>query len=410
MLRRSSALTLFAFFSLACSPSRHLVVQLSTDYAPFVEFDAIDVEAPLGDTPTSVPLRVRGGYATAARLVDRLDVAPGEQRVRVTLRRGGSVVEAQTRRASIGEGMTFVTVRIGRSCAGVTCDQPEASACLAGTCTSDRCTPENPGACPTPSCHDASTCPGGAVACAAGACAPEGVCVVVPDDGRCAASEVCDPTRGCVAAVIPDAGPADAGAPDAGPADAGVLACFADDFADGDFSDWMDLDGGWMILPTGGPDGSPAVAVTFAAGNMRLTHASLRGITPAAIAFSFRLDDGVDGDLDLYLLPGGWTDPDTSSRYDVGLHAVGTDNVSDFVIRWDGSVPTMLAETPVTVAVGTWHDLDVTRDTDGSLHVRLDGAPYLDTPPDGTLAPPFDAVFRAYRAAALDGVAASCAP
>lgn len=422
-LLRALALASCTLCVVSCTSPPRLVVQLATDYTPLVDFDTVDVELPVGTTVTTVQARVRGGYANGARLLDRVGVTPGSTAVRVTLRHAGALLQAQTRHVVVGADTTYVTVRVTRSCAGVTCDQPDASACLAGMCTDDRCTPENPSACPTPTCT-ATSCAMSTVACAPSTCVGEGVCVITPDDTRCLASEICDAVRGCVPAPVLDAGAVDAdvldadlldanlldaNTQDASPLDAPAAACFSDDFNDGDFTDWTNLDGTWSV-DAFGPDGSNALAVTVPAGNSRLTHTMLLGQTPRTFSMAFRLDDMIDGDLDVYFLSGAWTDPDTTSRYDIGLHAVGADNLTDFVLRWDGPTPVTLTERPVSLVVGHWYRLDVDRSPDGSLHVRVDGAPYLDTPPDATYAPPYDIVVRAYRDAAIDDVVLVCGP
>ncbi len=211
----------------SCAERRTLVVQLVTDLAPLAEFDGIEVEAPSGTTREPVSVRRGAAYGRPVRLLERTGVAPGSAMVRVSLRLRGTLVRGEERRVSVRDGTTYVTVRIDRSCLGVTCDDPGASACLAGRCVPPDCTPENPAACPPSSCFDATDCPMPPAACASAVCAPEGVCEVVPDDERCGPAAVCG-SVGCLDVPTADAGPLD----DAGPNDAGVDAWSTS--ADGD--------------------------------------------------------------------------------------------------------------------------------------------------------------------------------
>lgn len=143
---------------------------------------------------------------------ERVGVLPGgfgTATLTVTLRdTDGEVLDGRISGLELArEGRSGVTVVITRDCKGVMCPEasaPRATACLGGECVDPRCSPETPEFCPPPRCALASDCDPPAVACAGSRC-EDGTCLVAPDDGRCAAGEICDPDLGCVdAACTPD--------------------------------------------------------------------------------------------------------------------------------------------------------------------------------------------------------------
>jgi hypothetical protein len=90
-------------------------------------------------------------------------------------------------------GHTSVTVVITRNCVGVTCPpstDPMLTECVDRVCVDPHCSPATPELCPP----SVTTCTrdGECVAsgCGRASCA-SGACLVVPDDSRCAAGEIC---------------------------------------------------------------------------------------------------------------------------------------------------------------------------------------------------------------------------
>jgi hypothetical protein len=222
--------------TVGCGPEGSgLYVDLRTDLAPGREFVGATVElstAPFEDgSPTLGDSRehfARGGgdYVQGLRIAEYPGLAERAYWVRVVLsdasgRPGlGRIARVEVR------GATQLTVVITRNCRDVSCPSPggdpQALACVGGSCVAPDCRPETPENCPTPACSDDAQCPATSP-CALGRCLA-GTCLAPADDSLCGAGFVCGGEDGCVPGVAEDAGapPSDAGALDASDADASV--------------------------------------------------------------------------------------------------------------------------------------------------------------------------------------------
>lgn len=224
------ALAAVAWLVPACTDdSVELSVDLRTDYVAGDEVATVRTELTTGGATMlsqEHPLARGTDLVAGARVAELTGLAPSSQTLRVRLLRpDGTTLATRNVRVVLRTSLA-VTVIVTRNCDGVSCPgtgAPDQTECLGGRCVTPDCSPETPSACPPPQCVADGDCPGGAVACLAPTCVA-GTCLLAADRARCAPSEVCSPTTGCVAA--PDAGPPppDAGAMDAGAtrADAGV--------------------------------------------------------------------------------------------------------------------------------------------------------------------------------------------
>lgn len=207
-----------------------LLVDLKTDLVPGFEVDAIVVtlsrEGGRVDGQTSSAVADQD-FGAGVRVATFEGLPGREHGVRVQLMLAGEPVIARDALLVVS-GRTAVTLVMTRDCRGVTCDDPGASACLAGRCVDPRCVEESPGACGAPECAAASGCSEGA-ACTRAACVV-GACLYPPASGACGPGDRCDPDVGCVPA---DEGPLDAGM---GDPDAGSGGCRSEVYAGGDVS------------------------------------------------------------------------------------------------------------------------------------------------------------------------------
>lgn len=198
----------------ACGDSRYLAVDLRTDYAAGVEYDAVEVSLD-GRTPT----RVAAGTDRSdrpRRVFEREDLAPGVHAIDVSLRLGEARVASRRVQVTL-DGARIVTVVISRDCREVGCPTSGATECLGGRCVLPECTALGEPGCPEAECVTNAECVA-SVSCAAGLCV-EGACLEVPLLDACGASMVCVPERGCVGLAPSDAGatPLDTGPVDGGP-------------------------------------------------------------------------------------------------------------------------------------------------------------------------------------------------
>jgi hypothetical protein len=170
-----------------------LLVDVRTDYAPGIEFSAVQSEVTGAGAPT-VQAAFRGDdYLSGARVAD-IAVDAGSRELRVSLlgadRR--DVLAERVVRVEV-DGRTAVTVTVGRG--------PEVECATAAECTV-------------------------AVPCAEPVCV-EGVCFAASrdDDDACGIEEWCNPDVGCEPLPAPDAGMPveDGGGRDAGPVDGGPV-------------------------------------------------------------------------------------------------------------------------------------------------------------------------------------------
>ncbi len=229
MFRLGRTVALLAL-PLACTSSAaRLRVDLRTDMRPGIDFVGIRTEyaesedAPRPTRQTEVLADRDLDYVEGVRIAAFDEVTPGRRMVRVTLLDGsGAVVATRVKLVDL-TGALGLTVVITRTCAGITCpgpaDPPGYTSCSGGRCEDPGCGLD--GTRCEPLCTADADCPS-STACARGRCA-EGVCLSVPEDGRCDEAERCDVVLGCVAAD-PDAGPRDAAVEDTGPRDAGGCA------------------------------------------------------------------------------------------------------------------------------------------------------------------------------------------
>jgi len=203
----------------SCSPSSAtLYVDVRTDLVPGVEFSSARVEAiGGGGTLASEDHVAQAGddFAAGVRVAELSGLPLGTLNLRVELRSdAGRAVLFRPVVVTLQRD-TAITVLLTRDCRGIECpgtgDDPSAEACLGGRCVDPRCTAEDRSSCPL-DCNAATDCPAPA-ACADAVC-ESGVCFSVGVDSRCAASEYCDPDRGCRAR--PPSGDAGVPGPDAG--------------------------------------------------------------------------------------------------------------------------------------------------------------------------------------------------
>lgn len=197
-------LCLLASFWAAC-PSREegLIVNVQTDFIAIAEFDAVRVS--VDDERREFSVRARDRF-TPPRYITTYAPAVGRHGVTVSLLRGSNVLITRTVEVRF-QGSYLLTVVLSRSCAGLRCDTGQS--CLGMRCVPNTCVTGEEDTCPLPLCRANSDCMS-TTACVDAQCI-SGTCLEVPNDGRCASSEVCLPGTGC----IPNPVASDAGAPDA---------------------------------------------------------------------------------------------------------------------------------------------------------------------------------------------------
>lgn len=186
----------------ACAANDSLSVQLVSNLSPVTEVDMAHVVVTRGGAisiDTRVPIAPTASLGRPRRLVD-LETGVGPVRVAIELEwKGATVLTRHVSREVAGR--TVVTVLMTRDCQGVSCpgaSDPSAVECLGGRCVSPECDEEHPELC-APACRSDAECGVASATCATARCTTSGTCVALPDDARCAAGEICDPARGCVA-------------------------------------------------------------------------------------------------------------------------------------------------------------------------------------------------------------------
>lgn len=209
---------------------------------------------------------------------------------------------------------------------------------------------------------------------------------------------------GTAAGELPDA--RIAGAPDATP----LSRCFADDFDDAVLDGWTAVADSAVADATAGPDASGAMRFPSLGASQQMIAPALLGLDVFALRFDYNLYNSVgEGDVGVYLVPPGWTNPeDLTSRYDIAMHGLVSDEPADFIRRWDVDVPVELATHAPAISEGAWHAFALTRDARGALRLEIDGAPYLSSAADLTYPAPLDAVIRIYQDGAIDNVVLEC--
>lgn len=202
---------------LGCSSGHTAVIQLRTDLAPGLDFDAVVVRS----VRTSVrDVSVRDDFRRPVQVDSVSGIQTGELlTVVVELRRDGDVVVDRRVMQTIASD-AIVPVIITRNCIEIACpsaSEPDATECQDGVCVTPDCAES--GTCGS-TCTRAAEC-STTVACVVPDCV-SGACLATPDSSRCAAGEVCSPVAGCVPIEVSDAGASDAGVPDASGPDAAV--------------------------------------------------------------------------------------------------------------------------------------------------------------------------------------------
>ncbi|HUS30054.1 MAG TPA: hypothetical protein VMZ53_16220 [Kofleriaceae bacterium] len=188
------------------------------------------------------------------------------------------------------------------------------------------------------------------------------------------------------------------------PADAPTPPCLVEDFST-DTGMWQPVLGSYSLQPGAGPDGSPAYVGAIQPENLA-TNAALRGIRTARVRLDFRIDTA-NGDFNVF-----WFKPFTSyataTGYEALLVPANSDTLNDALGVWtNGSVQTF-AQRPGTIVMSTWHHIDAELRADGSMQLDLDGAPWLSSPPDATVSPPFDVILRLFYQGAIDNISVDC--
>jgi hypothetical protein len=205
-------------------------VDVRTDLRPGTEFVSVETRAahePIGSAsaPETIVLDDLAGadFIAGHRVAELEDLPHGTLYIEVRLI--GTSGETLLSRTTILEVTAnyAVTLVLSRTCAGVLCpaegDPPDFSACVGGRCVDPRCTVEDTTYCGEPQCTADDACP--ADGCRAGVCSDR-VCLLSPDDGRCAAGETCRPDGSCAPAVVDSGVPTDTGPADTAVADTAV--------------------------------------------------------------------------------------------------------------------------------------------------------------------------------------------
>ena len=199
-----------------------LIVNVQTDYAPAIEFDAVLVRLDEG-APRNIPVSARDRFSRPLFITTYTDAAPGRRVVAASLMRGTREVARRTVQLEFS-GTYLVTVVLTRSCRGVEC--LDGQSCLGQRCIPNTCITGLEESCPRAQCASDAACTT-TTACVRGECVA-GVCLQQPNNGLCLSNEVCVPETGCVALPSEmdggedDASSIDAGGTDAGNFDAGI--------------------------------------------------------------------------------------------------------------------------------------------------------------------------------------------
>jgi len=221
---------------MACADGTPTPVELSvdviTDFAPGVEFTAVESElVEFGDTRTSPALNTPAqvmSFLGGRRVADFDEVQVGTRELQVRLLRADGSVLATRNRVITVRNDIIVPVVFTRVCADVVCpgagDDPNATECVDGVCVPPECGPEHPEECPVLGCATAGDCDGPPLpSCASRTCVARS-CLVERDDSACGPGFYCDPEDGCTQREMSDAGRpppmVDAGMGDAGPVEA----------------------------------------------------------------------------------------------------------------------------------------------------------------------------------------------
>ncbi len=181
-----------------------LVVQVRTDLAPGVSFDAVRVRLEREGSASldRVVLAVDGSDWGAGVRVLEEPVAAGRHQLLVSAldASGAVIVERPLAVRLEGGGVRVSTVLLTADCQGVVCPAPAGdpalAACVGGRCASDECTEEDGAACGASECAAAEDCPA-VSACATRECTASGTCFAAPIAGACAEGLVCDAALGC---------------------------------------------------------------------------------------------------------------------------------------------------------------------------------------------------------------------
>lgn len=197
-----------------------------------------------------------------------------------------------------------------------------------------------------------------------------------------------------------------ADARDAATADVSTV-CVDDNFNAG-ANNWTPVAGTGQLQPVG-PDNSLAFQSNVVGGPNVFRAPNGTAITTVAFSADFYVNE-VNGDFNVILSQPGYDGTYASlTGYDFGMFPVGGDTTPDAIGRWQaGSGETLLAMHALSLAVRTWHHIDVQRDSAGSMTFAIDSAPYL-TAVDSTIAPPYDLVVRFWGVGYLDNVHVDCA-
>lgn len=202
-LWRNAALSILVLLAAGCEPVAAVTVDLHSDFVPGAEFDTVEVT--IDGTAHTTPADPDVDYLAGVRL-GSIDITPGPHSIRVALLWRSRSVISRTFELTIRDAAVISTWLV-HSCLNADCAPLE---CDGGRCVEPSCEPGDP--CASPACMRDSDCASGA-ACGAPRC-DDGSCLFVPLVGACAASEYCDPMRGCVEVVAPlDAGGSDSGSP-----------------------------------------------------------------------------------------------------------------------------------------------------------------------------------------------------
>ena len=177
-----------------------LRIDLRTDVVPRFEFTAARIELEPPDAAgrsrsRTVSVDPGADLVAGARLAEVRDLSNGDWRLRVTLldARGNGVLQKLT--LTRIDGDTGVTVLMTRDCAGVSCDDFAAEACLGGRCMDARCSPEQPEFCSAECIADLDCT--SLDACSEPRCS-DGFCFYASFDERCDTGLWCKPGEGCV--------------------------------------------------------------------------------------------------------------------------------------------------------------------------------------------------------------------
>ncbi|MGE0789209.1 MAG: hypothetical protein AB7S26_26280 [Sandaracinaceae bacterium] len=194
------AVVVVSLLALGCQPSEaRLFLDLRTDLVVGRELDSIEIT--LDDAP---PLEVMADpsadFLDGVRVAEWEGLPLGLHRVDIRLLAAGQEVLGRGVAIDLERDAGF-TISLTRDCRGVVCDDPGASACLAGRCVPDGCTDETSDDCGEPSCTVDADCAVGA-ACTSVRCRG-GACLYAADDAMCAPPTYCHPDLGCTYESVP---------------------------------------------------------------------------------------------------------------------------------------------------------------------------------------------------------------